>query len=354
MSAAASLAEIIRTGLPDLLQHYAHRLTGHQRRALSRMAQCRTGAFGETLLHCRACQHTAVRLRSCGHRSCPTCQQHTASQWLARQSARLLPVDYFMATFTVPRALRPVAYREPERVYPLLFAAVADTLKSFGLRHPKLAAEIGFSIVLHTHSRRLEYHPHLHVVIPGGGVATEHNVRLWRSLEARYLFNGFAVAEVFRGKLLAALRRANIPLPNDLPNKWVVHCKHVGSGLPALKYLARYLYRGVISEQDLSFDRARRTVTFRYRDSKSRQYRRRTLTLTEFLWRIAVHVLPRGLQRVRHYGFLHGNAGRLLASVQLVLRVRLPDLPKPSARPFLCPHCRAPMRPGPLPMLAPG
>lgn len=349
-SASPRLAELIRSGMPALLEHHGHKLTAHQRRALRSIAGCRTGAFGATTMRCLHCGEVKTRLRSCGHRSCPQCQHHTASEWLERQRAKLLPVHYFMATFTLPPALRPIAYRNPKIVYPALFDAVANTLKSFGLNHPKLNAKLGFTAILHTHSRRLEYHPHLHVVIPGGGVdRRERKTPLWRKLHGKYLFNGFALAEVFRAKCLEALRSKGIELPDAIPRKWVVHCQHVGKGLPALKYLSRYLYRGVISDTDiLHFDQRTQTVTFRYRDGKTKRFERRTLPIAEFLWRIAMHVLPKGLQRVRHYGFLHANAKRLLNLLQLVLRV-IVHTPEPrTPRPFGCANCGSDMEIGPL------
>jgi len=346
VAASLRLADLVNIGMPALINQHGSKLTAHQRQALRAIADCRTGAFGATTMVCDDCGTVKPRMRSCGHRSCPRCQHHTARQWLERQHAKLLPIDYFMATFTLPKRLRSIAYRYPKAVYPALFSAVAETLKSFGLN--KLHADIGFCAVLHTHSRRLDYHPHLHVVIPGGGIdKSKRRTRLWRKLEGHYLFNGFALAKVFRAKLLDALVRAGIDLPSSLPTKWVVHCKHLGRGLPALKYLSRYLYRGVVSERDLvRYDEQRQTVTFRYREAKTKRLARRTLPIADFLWHIALHVLPKGLQRVRSYGFLHGNAKRLLALVQLALRVLLPDRPDQEPHPYLCSGCGAPMRVG--------
>lgn len=345
MDARLRLAELVRAGMPELIDRKGPKLTGHQRRGLEAIAQCRTGTFGATMMRCGDCGHIEARMRSCGHRSCPQCQHHTAEAWFERQQAKLLPVPYFMATFTLPAALRSIAYRDPRRVYPALFAAVADTLKAFGRNHRTLHADLGFCAVLHTHTRRLDYHPHLHVVIAGGGIdRSEARTRLWRPLQSKYLFNGFALAKVFRAKFLDALTRIGIALPERLPNKWVVHCQFAGNGQPALKYLSRYLYRGVISERDLiAFDATRRTVTFRYRDGRTRKYQRLTLTLVEFLWRIAVHILPKGLQRTRNFGFLHGNAKRLLRLVQYVLRVEPPPPNASPPKPFECRRCGSTM-----------
>jgi len=332
-----SLSELIEIGTPALLAEHGAHLTADQRRALTAMRDCQSGALGVTAMACSECGETHRCLRSCGHRSCPRCQHHAAEAWLARQRAKLLPVRYSMTTFTLPAALRPIAYRHPKLVYDALFAAAIATLKTFGMNHDGLRGEIGATAVLHTHTRRLDYHPHVHVIVPG--CAIEPRRRQWRKLCGRYLFNGKALARVFRAKCLAALRAGELELPESLPRRWVVQCQRVGKGLPALKYLARYLYRGVITEQQIvGYDAERAEVTFRYRDGKTGEQRLRTLPLVEFLWRLMIHVLPKGFRRVRDYGLLHANAKRLRALIQLLLHVTLAP-PPTTKRAFLCPGC---------------
>lgn len=336
------LADLVRDGSAQLHAQYGDRLTHEHRRALRAIVDCRSGAYGERALECPDCAHQQLSPRSCGHRSCPQCQHHTASNWLARQQAKLLPVPYFMVTFTLPEGLRAVAARQPAALYHALFSAGAATLKSFALNHRHLQGETGFCAVLHTHSRRLDYHPHLHVVLPGG--ALDPRRRQWRKLEGRYLFNARALASVFRAKLLEALNRAGVCVPPALPRRWIVHCTRVGKGLPALKYLSRYLYRGVIQETQLiAYDRVKRTVTFRYQDGKTKRTAYRTMGLVEFLWQLLRHVLPTGFRRARDFGFLHANARRSLTRLQIVLRVRITPCPLRTARAFLCPCCGATM-----------
>lgn len=331
------LATLIERYEGALQQQYAARLLPEQRRALTAIRACRTTAAGEVLWHCEDCAHSMLSPRSCGHRSCPQCQNHEVSQWLDRQRRKLLPVEYFMVTFTLPAQLRTLARRHQKTFYNLLIATAATTLKSFGLNDKHLAGEIGMTCVLHTHTRRLDYHPHCHIVIPGGAV--DRARRQWRKAGGKYLFNGFALAEVFRGRMLAALHNAGLALP-PLPEKWNVQCKNVGRGLPALEYLSRYLYRGVISEKQILSDR-NGNVTFRYIESKSGKPRTRTLPGAEFLWLVLQHVLPKGFRRVRDYGFLHGNAKRLLRLVQMTLKVVIDTL-KPKERPVLrCPRCQS-------------
>lgn len=339
--ATVHLAELIEQGRPALLAQYGHHLTDHQRRALDAMAACRTGALGATVMACTGCDQRQVRLRSCGHRSCPRCQHHAAADWLARQRAKLLPAPYFMVTFTLPAALRPLAYRQPQAIYDLLFKTAIGTLRTFGRRHRDLEADLAATAVLHTHTRRLDYHPHLHVIVPGAGVDRQ---RHWRKVKGLYLFNGRALAKVFRARFIDGLRRAGFLLPATNPARWIVQCQHIGQGLPALKYLSRYLYRGVIAETQLvAFDPATQAVTFRYQEGKTRRRRLRALPIVEFLWRLMIHVLPSGYRRVRDFGFLHSNAKTTRALIQVVLRVVIPSAPPRAQACFRCPTCQAAM-----------
>jgi len=186
----------------------------------------------------------------------------------------------------------------------------------------------------------LDYHPHLHVIVPGGGV--DRVRRQWKKKKGKYLFNEFALADVFRARFLTAINAAGLSIPAHLPAQWVTNCKHVGKGEPALEYLSRYLYRGVISENNIVANRGGK-VTFRYLESKTGKTQTRTLKGEDFLWRVLQHVLPKGFRRIRDYGFLHGNAKRLLSLVQLVLRVVI-EARTPRPRPvFKCPKCQSPM-----------
>jgi hypothetical protein len=200
---------------------------------------------------------------------------------------------------------------------------------------------MGMTAVLHTHSRLLTYHPHLHVVVPGGGVdLTEH---AWKRTRYRYLFNEFALAKVFRGKLLHEIAQARLHCAEPLPEQWVVDCRLVGRGETALEYLSRYLYRGVISESNILTDH-NGEVSFRYTDGQTGQTCIETLPGEEFLWRVIQHVLPRAFHRVRDYGFLHHNARRTLQLLQLILQVVIRPVAPPQRPRFCCPACGAAMR----------
>jgi hypothetical protein len=239
------LAAIINHYYDAFMEKYSKTaLPGHLK-AMNAICRCRTPDSGELYLQCPDCHHGEWRPLSCGHRSCPKCQNHEASEWIDRQQVKLLPVHYFLATFTLPYELRPLTWYHQKLVFSLFFLCVAGTLKDFGLNPKNLGAEIGMTMVLHTHNRRLDFHPHVHVVVPGGGV--DERRRQWKKKKGKFLFNEFALAKVFRARFMTALKDAGISMPKNVPGKWVVDCKHAGNGLTALKYLSLNLYGGLIS-----------------------------------------------------------------------------------------------------------
>jgi hypothetical protein len=325
------LNAIIQRYHERFIEQYGSRLQSRHHYALQAAAACRTEHYGEMQFHCQACDASYSLYHSCGHRSCPRCQNHDNTRWLERQQQKLLPVDYFMVTFTLPYELRQQVWWSQKALYAILIECAIDTLRDFGLNAKNLQGDLGMTAVLHTHSRRLEFHPHLHVIVPGGCI--QKSRKQWIKLKGQYLFNEFALAAVFRGRMLAAMNEAGIR-PLKTPAKWVVDCEHVGRGLPALQYLSRYLYRGVISEKNIISDDGTH-VTFRYRDSQTKTDKTRTVKGEVFLWLIFQHVLPKGFRRVRDFGFLHGNAKKLLHLIQLILKIIITQ-PEPRHRPYLC------------------
>lgn len=334
------LVSIVDQHVDDFMAKYADRVLPSHLNAINAIRRCRTRDSGEIQVHCTECDRAQWRPMSCGHRHCPKCQNHETSQWLDRQRSKLLPVEYFMVTFTLPFELRPLAWHFQSSIYAIMFACVTSTLRDFGLNPKHLGANMGMTAVLHTNTRKLDYHPHVHVIVPGGGI--DKSRRQWKKLKGKYLFHEFALAKVFRARFLEAANKEELTIPVDVPKEWIVNCRHVGKGLPTLKYLSRYLYRGVIAEKNILSCRDGK-VTFSYVESGSGETKYRTLNAEDFIWHILQHVLPRGFRRVRDYGFLHGNAKKLLSLVQLVLRVMIePASPRP--RPvFKCPTCKSPM-----------
>lgn len=345
------LASIIETFEAPFLARYGDTLLPSQHKALQAMKQCRTSLSPRMLAACPDCDHHTLVPHSCGHRHCPHCQHHESQQWLARQLQKRVPATYFLITFTLPAELRTLAWHHQRTVYDLLCRCSWETVRTFSHNDKQLAGTPGAISVLHTHSRRLEYHPHVHLVMPAAAIDPER--RLWRAKGKKqqkgrsgggYLFNHKALAKVFRAKMLDALAREGLALPEQTPDNWVVDCKAVGAGDQALSYLGRYLYRGVIAEKDiLSCDNAK--VTFRYRDAKSKRMQTRTVSGPHFLWLVLQHVLPKGFRRARNFGFLHPNSKRLIALVQYLFGV---DAQRPPAGltkrpPLLCPDCGATM-----------
>jgi hypothetical protein len=320
---------------------YGARLLPSHLRAIEAIRRCRTPQAGQLLVQCTDCAHVMWRPRSCGHRSCPQCQNHETSLWLDRQLAKLLPVEYFMASFTLPYELRSLAWDHQSLVYHLLFACAASTLKDFGANPKNLCADIGMTVILHTHTRRLDYHPHVHVVVPGGGV--DKSKKQWKKKKSKFLFNEFALAKVFRARFLTALTKAGLCVPNSVPKKWVVNCTCAGKALSALKYLSRYLYRGVIGENNIVSNQDGK-ITFKYIEGRTGKTLYRTVKGEDFLWLVLQHVLPKGLRRARDYGFLHGNAQKLLSLVQLVLQVLIVACALRPRPVFKCPICQSPMK----------
>ena len=329
------LQSILEDYSQRLITRYGDKLSKDQYSALNAMTRCKQESTNELFVQCQQCDYSTRVPQSCGHRSCNQCQNHSTQQWLDRQLHKQLPVNYFMATFTLPSELRSTAMQQPKIVFNLLIQSAASTLKRFGLNEKNFNAELGLCVVLHTHTRRLDYHPHVHIVIPGGGI---HKARKeWRKIKGKYLFNGRSLAKVFRAEFLQQLKEAGITVPIT-PKQWVTQCKKVGKGTQALTYLARYLYRGVISNKNIIHDDGTH-VTFQYKDSKTKEWKTRTLAGETFIFLLLQHVLPKGFRRARDYGYLHGNAKRTLKIIQWVLKVEPPPKLEKRRAEFSCKHC---------------
>jgi hypothetical protein len=315
------LAAVIATYEVDFLAHYRDRLRPEHYRALAAMKHCRTQASLKMQVKCPECAHQILVPHSCGHRHCPHCQHHESQQWLERQLRKQVPAEYFMMTFTLPAEFRPLAWAHQSVVYDLLLRCSWETVQTFSQNDKQLQGTPGAIAVLHTNTRRLDYHPHVHLVMPAAALDAER--KQWRTKRRKgkgsYLFNHKALAKVFRAKLLAAIAAAGLTLPERYPKEWVVDCKSVGSGESALIYLGRYLYRGVIAEKDIVACKDGQ-VSFRYRNAKTGTMERRTASGAHFLWLVLQHVLPKGFRRARNFGFLHPNCKRLIALLHVILK----------------------------------
>jgi hypothetical protein len=347
-----TLGEIVRQYGPAYRAQYGEQLLPGQQAALQAIEQCRTEALGGQVYTCPACGAKRYSYHSCRNRHCPTCQQDAAQTWLSRQQELLLPVPYFLVTFTLPSELRDVAYRHQRIIYSLLFRASAAALIELA-RDPRfLGAQIGLVGVLQTWTRDLRYHPHVHYLVPAGGLAEDG--RTWVSAKADFLVHVKPLAALFRAKLRAALRQT--ALWSEIPatvwqQPWVVDCRSVGTARAALRYLAPYIFRVALSNNRI-VRVADEQVAFRYTVSKSGRTAYCTLPVHEFLQRFLQHILPKGFVKVRYYGlFRLGNRrslSRLRSQLQL-LQHSAASAPPPatandgSTRVVSCPSCGEPM-----------
>ena len=341
-SGRLELADIVRAH--GAAFRAAHRLCGVQHRALRAIERCRTAALGGELRQCDACGERRYVYHSCRNRHCPKCQTRAKERWLAARRAELLPVPYFHLVFTLPHELNPLAQGNPRALYTMLFAAAAQTLLEFG-RNPRwLGGEIAATVVLHTWGQTLSQHLHVHALVAAGALS---EAGTWVRSRRGFLFPVKALSIVFRAKFLAALvqaldrgrlalsagtaalsePRAQRSLLADLRKKaWVVYAKRPFAGPgQVLEYLGRYTHRIAISNERLvSFDAD--SVRFRYKDY-AHGGRRRVMELpaSEFLRRFTLHVLPRGFNRIRHYGVLaNRNKRALLSAARAALAVPEP------------------------------
>ena len=342
------LATVIETFEADFLTQYRSQLRPEHYRALAAMTHCRTQSSLKMQVSCTECTHKKLVPHSCGHRHCPHCQHHESQQWLERQMKKQVPAEYFLLTFTVPAEFRTLVFAHQRVVYELLMRCAWDTVRIFSQNDKQLQGTPGAIAVLHTNTRRLDFHPHVHLVMPAAAIAADGGKR-WRTKrrgkgKKGYLFNHETLAKVFRAKLLAGIKAAGLTLPGRYPEKWVVDCKSVGSGEPALIYLGRYLYRGVIREKDI-IACGEGQVSFRYQNAKTGRTEQRAASGADFLWLVLQHVLPKGFRRARNFGFLHSNCKRLIDLLHLVLKfdpARLIAWVK-KRPPILCSCCGAAM-----------
>ena len=330
MGASLEVADIFRVAGPAYRASHAGQLSLHQLKVMSAIENCRTAALGGHLEACEDCGHRRIAYNSCRNRHCPKCQGAAARTWLAAREADLLPVGYFHVVFTVPAAIADIAFHNKAAVYDLLFHAAAKTMLTIAADPRHLGARIGITAVLHTWGSALTHHPHVHMIVPGGGISLDGE--RWISSRPAFLVPVRVLGKLFRrlfitglialhdqGRLaffggLAPLADRRTFLRHLSPvrsKRWVVYAKPPFSGPAAvLAYLSRYTHRIAISNRRLlAFDEA--SVIFRYKDYRrdgADRHQAMTLAADEFIRRFLIHVLPRGFHRIRHYGLLSATA----------------------------------------------
>ncbi|HSH81704.1 MAG TPA: IS91 family transposase [Herpetosiphonaceae bacterium] len=314
-----TLGEIFRCYGPAYREKFASQLSVSQRAAMHAIEQCRTEALGGHVYTCPACATVRYHYHSCRNRHCPTCQQGHAEVWLAQQQELLLPVPYFLVTFTVPADLRSIARKHQGEVYALLFRSSAMALQQLAADPRFLGGQIGMLGVLQTWTRDLRYHPHIHYLVPGGALAPDGAT--WLGVKGRVLLHVKPLAKLFRGKVRVGLRQ--LGLEPEVPRKtwrepWVVDCRPVGSGHAALRYLAPYIFRVALSNNRI-VGVANDQVTFRYRVRDTKKTKTCTLPAEQFIRRFLQHVLPKGFVKVRYFGLFSPGKRQVLAQVRALV-----------------------------------
>jgi hypothetical protein len=341
------VADIFRQIGPAYRTVQAAHLSHAQRRVMSSIERCRTAVLGGHVEQCDACGHQRIAFNSCRNRHCPKCQSLTRAQWLQQRHSELLPVEYFHVVFTLPQEIAAIAYQNKSVVYDILFRATAETLRTIAADPKHLGAEIGFIAILHTWGQNLLHHPHLHCVVPGGGVSPDGErwvacrpgfflpvrvlSRLFRRLFLELLRQAYAEGKLAFVAAIAELSSADAfgqYLEPIARAEWVVYAKRpFGGAQQVLEYLGRYTHRVAISNNRLTSFTGEQ-VTFRWKDYRHEsKHKLMQLDAQEFVRRFLLHVLPLGLQRIRHYGLL-ANRTR---EVKLQRCRELLDAPAPVA-----------------------
>ena len=346
-----------------------------QLKVMSAIERCRTAALGGHVAACTDCAHTQIAYNSCRNRHCPKCQGAAAKEWLEARQAELLEVPYFHLVFTLPKPISDIAYQNKAVVYDILFKITARTLITIAADPKHLGARIGFTAMLHTWGSAMPHHPHLHVIVPGGGISPDG--KQWISCRPNFFLHVRVLSKLFQRlfleKLAAAHEAGRLHFFTDLAHlaerdafsrylapwhnaDWVVYAKPPAAGPDAvLAYLSRYTHRVAISNSRLiTLDD--KGVTFKWKDYRAKgRYRQKTMTLTtdQFIRRFLCHVLPKGFHRIRHYGLLaNGNRAANLARARQLLAMPAPvadddqtldDASEPPASTYPCPACGGPM-----------
>jgi hypothetical protein len=354
--ASLEVADVFRQFGPSYLDAFADRLLPSHRRALDDITACRTAAMGGHVYRCDGCGRHFHVYHGCRNRSCPACHTHQTRQWLDARTVELLPCPYYHVTITVPAQLRDAIRSNQSDGYRLLMKAAAEAVLALCRDKRHMGATPAILAVLHTWTAAMDYHPHVHLLVSGGGIGKDG--ASWREAKHPFLVPVRALSRLVRGKFHDALRKERPDLEAQQrasvwTREWVAWCKPWGQGEHAvLDYLARYVHRIAITNgRILAMDE--RTVTFRYKDRKHQQWRTCTVTGHEFMRRFLQHVLPKGFHKIRYYGLWHPaqraqreNARRALLLKQAQPTVQAPVADRPIAPitagdslTVTCPHC---------------
>ena len=340
-----SIQQLFREHGNAYCARFGDRMPANHRKVIHAICNCGTGAFGTHLFSCNGCGGLHQADSSCGNRHCPTCQTGKSDEWLKKQEAKVLPVNYFMVTFTVPQELRRLIRANQKVAYAALFKAASGAMKTLA-KDPRFVGceTAGFTGILHTWTRQLEYHPHVHFIVPGGGInkaGTE-----WKSSGAAFFIHAKPLSAIYRAKFIELLKKEGLVVPACVwEPDWVVDCRCVGNGKAALKYLSQYVFRVAIAPSRI-IRVAEGEVWFKYRRSGEKKWRTCKLKVFEFIRRYLQHVLPHGFTKVRHYGFMAANTKvrvqkirELICRLYEILVELLPEKKPRKKKPWICRSC---------------
>jgi len=345
------VADIFRSYGPQYRIRYGAAMPPSHRRTMQAVIDCRTERMGGHLFQCTHCHQVRYSYHSCKNRSCPTCHESDRKAWLEKRKQEQLPVPYYHAVFTVPRQLHGIIRAHQKILYALLMEAAARSLMKLAADTRFVGGKIGMLCVLHTWTRALVYHPHVHCLIPAGGISPDQ--RYWLDARPTYLVPVRALSNLFRASFITMARKKlpDVAFPQSLWNTpWVVYCKPCGHSTDkTLAYLARYVHQTAITNSRI-LAVAQGNVTFRYKDSTECRWKTMSLDASEFIRRFLQHVLPRGFHKVRFYGILSPRSQSLLEQIRRLLANKSEaDADEPSKNdtnpaippaPVLCPLCR--------------
>ncbi len=341
------IATIFRHYFIDYVKRFGSHIPSFHLKAAKAIMQCRTRAMGGEVYYCKSCRQYHYAYHSCKNRHCPQCGNNESQKWVEKQKQKMLPVDYFMVTFTIPQELRFMCRSHQKLFYSIMFKASSDALKTL-LGDPEYAGgKAGFIGVLHTWTRQLMYHPHIHFIVPDGAFNVIRNQ--WNSAGHKFLVPVLALSKLYHGNFEQELKKRDSLIYQSIPTDvwrmgFISHSKLMGKGENAFGYLARYLHRVAISNSNI-IDCKDGKVTFRYRESDSNKIKYQTITALEFIRRFLQHVLPVGFQKIRYYGFLNAASKSDWKNIKAYFQLKelfIPDQPE-SERVYYCPACKSKM-----------
>jgi hypothetical protein len=344
----SAIQQIFRNMGPAYLARYGGRMPAVHKKVMRAVMECRTGVFGTAQYGCEKCGAVHELDCGCGNRHCPTCQIDKANHWLEAQESKLLPCNYFLLTFTLPPELRIVVRSNQRVAYAAMFSCSYESLKKLARDKRFIGSpRIGMLAALHTWGGQLQYHPHLHLIVPGGALAGDS--RSWQPSRQDLFVHTKPLGRIFRAKFREAMDKEgllDVIDPAVWKREWVIDSQAVGNGQTTLRYLARYVFRVAISNNRIvCWDN--HSVTFKYKDKDAGKWRKMTLDTMEFMRRFLQHVLPSGFMKIRHFGFLNANCKIPLQKIRelillihdVVSRLLPPKRPIPVKPKIKCSQC---------------